>query len=1011
VFPPELPAGLPPDRGENHAIPLEPGATPPNRPLFRLSAPERAQVEARVRELLAKGFIEPSISPFGAPVMFARKKDGSLRMVIDYRQLNKITVKNRFPLPRIDDLVDQLRGAAVFSSADLSSGFWQIRIKDEDVPKTAFKTPQGLYQWRVLPMGLANSPSTFQMTMQRVLGHLMNKCVLIYLDDLLIFSETLEQHVEHVRSVLCALRGAKLYLNADKCHWGQSEVEFLGHVVTQGGVKVDPRKVAAVADWPAPQNIHHLRSFLGLTNYFRKFLTGYASVVRPLNALLAKGVPWAWGADCAAAFARVKEALVTAPVLAMPDLNRPFEVVTDASDFCLGACLMQDGHPVAYESRNLNPAERNYHAGEKELLAVVHALRVWRCYLEGVPFVVTTDHSPNTTFQTKQALSPRQARWSEFLSGFDFEWRYIKGHTNMADPLSRRPGAHEPALAALTRSGRAPSADSPPDPGPAPPARQPRAGRGVNRWRELLPGEESAPGRRRRAAPSGSWSGSDRPAGGGSGNAPPAARALAAEAGADNRTLHEQVRDAYQHDDWFADPENTRGLRFDAAAGVWLRNDAVVVPADAALRRRIMHAIHADPMAGHRGGKKSAEALGRAFWWLGSDGEMRRYAQTCDTCLRMKPEQRRPAGPLQPLPVPTQPWESVTTDMVVGLPCTKAGYDAIAVFVERLTKMVHLVPTTAEVDAVGYAHLLSREVVRLHGQPAEIVSDRGPQFDSAVWRELCKLTGCKAKLSSAYHPQTDGQSERTNRIMEEVLRAYVGPLHDDWDEWLPMAEFAINDAHQESVQATPFMLNYGRNPRKPATMGLPEAAVPTAQRLAQRVNQGIRRAQTLLNAARQRQKAYADARRSERSFEEGAVVLLSTKNIRLKTPGAQKLMPLFVGPFKILKQVGPVAYKLDLPDTVKQMHPVFHVSLLRPYPADAGRQRPERPMPLLLEEEGTWYEIDTLLDTRMSRGSRQYLVKWKGQDELYNEWRTEAEVSEVAVQEFWARRASRAARA
>ena len=265
VFPPDLPAGLPPERGEAHAIPLEPGAEPPNRPLFRLSAPERAEVEAKVRELLEKGFIEPSISPFGAPVMFARKKDGSLRMVIDYRALNKITVKNRFPLPRIDDLIDRLTGAAVFSTADLSSGFWQIRIKDEDVPKTAFRTPQGLYQWRVLPMGLANSPSTFQMTMQRVLGQYMNKCVLVYLDDMLIYSSSPEQHLTDVRNVLSALREARLYLNSKKCNWMQEEVEFLGHIVTKGGVKVDPRKVSAVAEWPAPTNVHHLRSFLGPT--------------------------------------------------------------------------------------------------------------------------------------------------------------------------------------------------------------------------------------------------------------------------------------------------------------------------------------------------------------------------------------------------------------------------------------------------------------------------------------------------------------------------------------------------------------------------------------------------------------------------------------------------------------------------------------------------------------------------------------------------------------------------
>ena len=545
-------------------------------------------------------------------------------------------------------------------------------------------------------------------------------------------------------------------------------------------------------------------------------------------------MPWDWGADCATAFEAVKQFLVTAPVLAMPDLNTPFEVVTDASDFCLGACLMQNGHPVAYESRNLNPAERNYHAGEKELLAVVHSLRVWRCYLEGVPFTVVTDHNPNTTFETKQTLSPRQARWQEYLARFQYEWRYIKGRTNMADPLSRRPDAHKISLAALqTRSGRQvgglPEATAP-EPAVEPePTRGTRAGRGVNRWREQLPGEEPARKRRRRAPPA-DVDTEPTP------ESAPATRAAAPQHDDDAPSLHEQVRQAYEHNEWFTDLENTAALRFDDAAGVWLRGDAVVVPNDRALRQRIMHELHAGPMAGHRGGKKSAEALTRAFYWQGCGREMREFAQTCDTCLRSKPEQRRPAGLLQPLPVPRQPWESVTTDMVTKLPCTRTGFDAIAVFVCRLTKMVHLVPTTTDVDAPGYAHLLHKEVVRLHGQPAELISDRGPQFTSRVWQELCQLTGCRAKLSSAYHPQTDGQSERTNRIMEEVLRAYVGPLQDDWDRWLPMAEFAINDSYQESVKATPFQLNYGRNPVRPALVGLPTARAPTAQDLAHKVN-------------------------------------------------------------------------------------------------------------------------------------------------------------------------------
>jgi transposase InsO family protein len=868
------------------------------------------------------------------------------------------------------------------------------------------------------------------------------------MDDLLVFSRSEAEHLQHLRQVLQRLRDARLFLKPEKCQWMLPEVHFLGHVVSTEGIKVDPKKVSAVADWPAPRDLHQLRSFLGLTNYFRTFILGYASLVRPLTALTSKGVKYVWSNECAAAFEAVKKALCSAPVLRLPDMNKPFELITDASDFCVGACLMQEGHPVAYESRKLIPAERNYHAGEKELLALIHALKVWRCYLEGTPFTAVTDHNPNTTFETKTTLSPRQARWAEFLARFNFTWKYIQGRKNVADPLSRRPDEHKGVLAALTRRRaaaateppaaspprgerdgtrtapgtdpprgdpppqekrrrhrqrqRAPGGDATPEETTAPAERPRRTGAGVNRWREVQPGEE--PAERAEAPPAEAQRKRKRRAPEAPAREAPPPRAVD-ETGP---TIAEQIRAAYAADPTFADVAEKWGLKLDEATELWRKGAAVAVPRDAALRERILHEVHAGPMAGHVGGRKSADALARSFWWEGCKEQMRKYAVACGECLRNKPLLRRPAGPLQPLQVPPKPWHSVTTDMIVKLPRTKRGFDSIAVFVDRLTKMVHFVATTETVDTEGYARLLLNEVVRHHGHPAEIISDRGPQFASILWKELCRLTGCKAKLGSAYHPQTDGQSERTNRVLEEMLRAYVGPLQDDWDQYLPLAEFAINDAWQESVQATPFFLNYGRHPTKPVAVDLPtaSAASPTAEQMAREIKEGLERAKMLLNAAQQRQKAWADARRSERSFGVGEEVLLSTKNLRLKTPGTQKLMPLYVGPFKVTERIGAVAYKLELPEAVLQrrVHPVFHVSLLRPYPIDAGRQRPEKPMPLLLDEEGGWYEIDALLDTRLVRGRRQYLVTYRGHDASHNEWRFERDVTETAVREYWASR-------
>ena len=394
VFADELPDNLPPEREVAHTIDLEPGATPPHRAMYRLSYSEKLEVERQIRELLEKGLIEPSSSPFGAPVLFVPKPDGSLRMCIDYRALNKLTVKNRYPLPRIDELLDSLQGSTVFSGLDLTSGYHQIRIKESDVEKTAFRTHVGHYQWRVLPFGLCNAPATFQSLMNEIFRPYLGKFVLVYLDDILVYSKTPEEHIQHLRLVLSVLRQHKLYAKLAKCHFMKQEVKFLGHVVSKEGLRVDPAKTSAVEKWPVPRSPHDVRCFLGLANYFRRFIQGYSKLVRPMNNLLKKDAEWVWSAECQDAFDGVKFALVNAPVLRMPDFQRAaaadpaghFVVIADASTKGLGAVLMQDGHPVAFESHSLSSAERNYEepTGELELLAVIHALKVWRCYLSSL---------------------------------------------------------------------------------------------------------------------------------------------------------------------------------------------------------------------------------------------------------------------------------------------------------------------------------------------------------------------------------------------------------------------------------------------------------------------------------------------------------------------------------------------------------------------------------------------------------------------------------------------------
>ena len=382
IFQP-IPTGLPPVREMAHTIPLEEGHKPHFRPIYRLSPLEIEEAKRQITEYIHKGWIEPSSSPYGSPILFVKKKDGGLRMVIDYRALNKLTIKNRYPLPRIDDLFDQLAGSRVFSSLDLAQGYHQIQILEEDVPKTAFRVPFGHYQFKVLSFGLTNAPATFQGVMNRIFQQHLGKFVLVYLDDILVFSKTQEEHLEHLRKVFEILRENKLFAKLTKCRFAKSELEYLGHVVGKDGIKVDPRKIETVTTWARPNDVSQLRSFLGLSNYFRRFIQGYSTLVAPLTHLTRKDVKYIWTEQCQESFEGVKYALTHAPVLSLPIFGERFEVICDASLLGIGVVLLHIGRPIVFESHKLTPPKRNYYTCEHELTSIVHALRTWCYYLEG----------------------------------------------------------------------------------------------------------------------------------------------------------------------------------------------------------------------------------------------------------------------------------------------------------------------------------------------------------------------------------------------------------------------------------------------------------------------------------------------------------------------------------------------------------------------------------------------------------------------------------------------------
>jgi hypothetical protein len=382
VFPEELP-GMPPERELEFTIDLKPGTEPIARTPYRMSTPELQELKMQLKELLDLGLIHPSVSPWGAPVIFIRKKDGSWRLCIDYRQLNKATIKNQYPLPRIDDLFDQMKGATVFSKIDLRSGYHQLRIKEDDIPKTAFKTRFGHYEFTVFPFGLTNAPGVFMSLMNGVFREYLDKFVQVFIDDILIYSRTTEEHDEHLRLVLQCLREHKLYGKLSKCSFYQSRIHYLGHVISGEGIAVDPAKVEAIMEWPAPTNVTEVRSFMGLAGYYRRFVEGFSKIANPITELQKKNKKFVWTEKCAEAFRRLKELLTTAPILKVPDMDADFLVCTDASKEGLGGVLMQDGRVIAYISRKLRRHEENYATHDLELLAIVYALKVWRHYLVG----------------------------------------------------------------------------------------------------------------------------------------------------------------------------------------------------------------------------------------------------------------------------------------------------------------------------------------------------------------------------------------------------------------------------------------------------------------------------------------------------------------------------------------------------------------------------------------------------------------------------------------------------
>jgi transposase InsO family protein len=803
-----------------------------------------------------------------------------------------------------------------------------------------------------MPFGLTNAPATFQTLMNSVLGDYLDKFATVYLDDVLIYSKTPHEHLVHLELVLQRLREHKLYAKLSKCAFGLPDMPFLGHIISAGGIRMDPAKVDAIMQWHVPRTVVQLQSFLGLANYYRRFVRDYSKIATPLTALATPATKdWPWGEAQDAAFAAIKAAIATAPIIHMPNLQEPFVVTTDASNFAVGAVLSQgtcaEERVIAFESKKMTPTETRYPVHDKEMLAVVYALKKWRHYLLGTSTTVVTDHKSLEYFATQPHLNPRQTRWMGLLAEYDHTIQHRAGKLNVvADALSRRPDHQAPALTlAARRTGQQQ---------PAPDAEQSiDLTQFVDRVLSTAEPDEKYQ------------------------------ELKAAASATPNRT-------GYAVD--------AAGLLHYTAGGV----DRVFVPSG--LRDDMLREAHDTVMSGHLGMDKTMERLARVAFWPHMERDVRQYVRTCDSCQRCKPSNLKPPGLLQPLPIPSQGWECIAMDFIVRLPTTSSGHDSILTVVDRLTKMAHFLPTTTNVTAESAAKQFFAGVVRLHGLPKSIVSDRDPKFTSAFWRQLFKLTGTSLDMSTARHPQTDGQSERMNRTLEEMLRAYAVE-NPNWDELLPALEFAYNDSAQGSTQHSPFFLNYGYHPHSPLGL-LSQAQVvscPASRDYLARISAASEAAKRLLRAAQQRQATAYNQRRRELALKVGDRVLVSAEALKAISAAQQsmpqKLRALYQGPLEVIEVVNPLAYRLRLPKGSKA-HDVFPLVFLLPYRQDtSGRSRVQTtPQPLDTEDGDDYWEVEAIVGERAAAsGSMEYLARWKGFSAAHDSFEPQAEVKHLTA--------------
>ncbi len=974
VFPADLPAELPPEREFDMKIPLKPGNIPPCQAPYRTSNEAQDTIEKTMEYLLSHGLAKESTSEFGAPVLITPKPDGTWRFCTDYRRLNSITMEAKYPLPRIETCLDHLGRARYFSKIDLRSGYWQMRVHPPDIPKTAFRTQYGHYEWLVMPFGLQGAPSAFQRMMNHYLRYFLGKFVQVYLDDILIYSNNVEEHLQHLRQVLTVLREKKLYAKGSKCDLLRQEVLFLGFHVKGGEVHTDLNKIQAIRDWPVPKTVREVRSFLGLCNFYRKFIAKHAQLAKPLTNILkstefkekygrefTKLAPVTLGEVEVAAFEQLKGAATSAPCLVIYDPTMPTEVWADASweNATTGAVLMQDHgkglQPVAFLSKVMLKAETHYPTFEQELLALKRALQEWRHYLLPIAFKARTDHNGLKYLKTQKHLSERQWHWLAFFSEYQFELDYRPGKQMVVpDSLSRRPRAIEDIKDLLRLTDDE---------------------------------EDDAVFKITVQTASGK----------------PQKVIFTRKKQVDTPTELPVVFDYTQDSDYggiYETLKNPAGalplpsltLYHLNSQGnlVWIdphQTPRVCVPKR--YRGLLLQELHDSPLGGHFGLEKTYASLRRHYIWPFMRHQAQQYVASCDACQKCKASHQRKLGLPQIPEIPLEPWTLVTLDFSGPFPMTKQGVNMVLVVICNLTKEVMLIPCKNTETGKSTAELYFKYVFKHKGIPKFINCDRGPQFISHFWVHLWKCLGTKVRLPAPYHPQSQANAERQNKTFKENLTIYVNARQDDWDECLIAYEFAYNTAYHSSLGDSPYFLNHGRHPWTPAMLQHDRSS-PAASDFVLELNNRLQEARDHVRMMQGRRADDKFPKLTPHNFAVGDLVLLSTENYNLDLP-SQKLAPHFLGPLKILELRGPNTVLIEVPPRLARIQPIQNILHLKPYQVrdvEVGPTEP-KPSPDLIDAEEE-FEVEDIIAHRekktAKRTQNQYLVRFKGygpEDDLW----------------------------